>query len=99
MLTNAERCDLENDFDTNYHCAEGIREIAGRLEKAVTPCNQFKMREALLMVKKLFDGQIMFQNAIKEAHKAVSDALSAQAVNAIAEIQKILGVKGEANEQ
>lgn len=35
------------------------------------------MRDALLMVKKLFDGRIMFQPAIREAHKAVNAALSA----------------------
>ena len=39
--------------------------------------NAAKMREALLMVKKLFDGRIMFQQAIREAHKAVEAALSA----------------------
>ena len=35
------------------------------------------MRDALLMVKKLFDGRIMFQPAIREAHKAVDAALAA----------------------
>ena len=35
------------------------------------------MCDALLMVKKLFDGRIMFQPAIREAHKAVNAALSA----------------------
>ena len=34
------------------------------------------MRDALLMVKKLFDGRIMFQPAIREAHKAVNAALA-----------------------
>ena len=35
------------------------------------------MREALLKVKRLFDGRIMFQKAIREAHEAVNAALSA----------------------
>lgn len=40
LQTVAERCDKESDFYTDYQCAEDVREIAGRLEKAVTPCNQ-----------------------------------------------------------
>jgi hypothetical protein len=39
--------------------------------------NAAAMRDALLMVKRLFDGRIMFQPAIREAHKAVEAALSA----------------------
>lgn len=35
------------------------------------------MRDALLKVKKLFDGRIMFQPDIREAHKAVEAALAA----------------------
>ena len=35
------------------------------------------MREALLKVKRLFDGRIMFQKAVREAHEAVNAALSA----------------------
>ena len=38
--------------------------------------NKKKMREALLIVKRLFDGGIMFQPAIRKAHKAVNEALS-----------------------
>ena len=34
------------------------------------------IRDALLMVKKLFDGRIMFQPAIREAHKVVRVALA-----------------------
>lgn len=40
-----------------------------------TPCNQQKMREALLMVKELFDGRIMFQHTIRVVHEAVNAAL------------------------
>ena len=35
------------------------------------------MREALLKVKKLFDGRIMFQKAVREAHEVVNAALAA----------------------
>ena len=35
------------------------------------------MRDALLKVKKLFDGRIMFQKAVREAHEVVNAALSA----------------------
>ena len=35
------------------------------------------MRDALLNVKGLFDGRIMFKKAIREAHEAVNAALSA----------------------
>ena len=46
------------------------------------PCNNAaKMRTALLIVKRLFDGRIMFQPAIREAHKAVDAALAAPARN------------------
>ena len=38
--------------------------------------NAAMMREALLIVKKLFDGRIMFQPAIRTAHKAVDAALA-----------------------
>ena len=34
------------------------------------------MYDALVKVKRLFDGQIMFQPSIREAHKAVNAALS-----------------------
>lgn len=54
--------------------------LADRIEQA-TNCNQQKMREALLMVKKLFDERIMFQNDIRKAHKAVDDALSTPSRN------------------
>lgn len=40
-----------------------------------------KMREALLIVKRLFDGRIMFQPAIRKAHKAVDAALATPARN------------------
>lgn len=39
--------------------------------------NNAAMLKALLIVKKLFDGRIMFQPAIREAHKAVDAALAA----------------------
>ena len=35
------------------------------------------MREAVLKVKKLFDGRIMFQKAVREAHEVVNAALAA----------------------
>lgn len=35
------------------------------------------MYDALVKVKRLFDGRIMFQQAIREAHEAVNAALAA----------------------
>ena len=35
------------------------------------------MRDALLKVKRLFDGRIMFQKAVREAHEVVNAAISA----------------------
>ena len=35
------------------------------------------MRDALLKVKKLFDGRIMFQKAVREAHEVVNAVLAA----------------------
>ena len=40
------------------------------------PGNAAAMRDALLKVKKLFDGRIMWQNDICEAHKAVNAVLA-----------------------
>ena len=64
-------------------CGE-IGEMIGReaaFNQSVTNCNRLgnasKMREALLNVKGLFDGRIMFQKAIREANEAVNAALSA----------------------
>ena len=55
--------------------------IEAAFNQSVTNCNRLgnasKMREALLNVKGLFDGRIMFQKAIREAHEAVNAALSA----------------------
>lgn len=45
-------------------------------EKSSAVGDNAAMRKALLIVKKLFDGQIMFQPAIREAHEAVNAALS-----------------------
>ena len=48
--------------------------------QSVTNCNRLgnsaAMRDALLKVKELFDGRIMFQQAIREAHEAVNAALA-----------------------
>ena len=43
--------------------------------------NMMAMRDALLEVKRLFDGRIMFQQAIREAHEAVNAALAAKPRN------------------
>ena len=48
-----------------------------KMETTTPTGNSAAMRDALVMVKKLFDGRIMFQNAIREAHKAVNAALAA----------------------
>ena len=39
------------------------------------------MYDALVKVKRLFDGRIMFQQAIREAHEAVNAALAAPTRN------------------
>ncbi len=40
-----------------------------------------KQREALVAVKKLFDGRIMFQPAIRACHKQVNEALAEPRLN------------------
>lgn len=42
----------------------------------VEASNMMAMRDALLKVKRLFDGRIMFQQTIREAHEAVNAALA-----------------------
>ena len=48
-----------------------------RKEKTMEASNVRAMYDALVKVKRLFDGQIMFQPSIREAHKAVNAALAA----------------------
>ena len=63
--------------------ADIMAEIVGRDAaccKPVTDChglNTAAMRDALVMVKRLFDGRIMFQQTIRKAHEAVNAALAA----------------------
>ena len=63
--------------------ADIMAEIVGRDAaccKPVTDChglNTAAMREALLMVKKLFDGRLMWQTDIRKAHEAVNASLAA----------------------
>ena len=61
-------------------CGE-IGEIIGRdaaCRKPVTDCHGVNaaMREALMMVKRLFDGRLMWQPDIRKAHDAVNAALA-----------------------
>ena len=49
--------------------------MAKRKEKTMEASNVRAMYDALVKVKRLFDGQIMFQPSIREAHKAVNAAL------------------------
>ena len=63
--------------------ADIMAEIVGRdaaCRKPVTDChglNAAAMREALVMVKRLFDGRLMWQPDIRKAHEAVNAALAA----------------------
>lgn len=45
-------------------------------EKSSQVGNAAAMREALVMVKRLFDGRIMFQQTIRKAHEEVNSALA-----------------------
>ena len=62
--------------------ADIMTEIVGRdaaCRKPVTDChglNAAAMREALMMVKRLFDGRLMWQTDIRKAHEAVNAALA-----------------------
>ena len=63
--------------------ADIMAEIVGRdadCRQPVTDChglNAAAMREALLIVKRLFDGRLMWQPDIRKAHEAVNAALAA----------------------
>ena len=63
-------------------CGE-IGEMVGReaaCHQSVTDCNGLNaavMREALVMVKRLFDGRLMWQPDIRKTHEAVNAALAA----------------------
>lgn len=62
-------------------CGE-IGEMVGReasCHQPVTDChglNAAAMREALVIVKRLFDGRLMWQPDIRKAHEAVNAALA-----------------------
>ena len=62
--------------------ADIMAEIVGRdaaCRKPVTDChglNAAAMREAVMMVKMLFDGRLMWQTDIRKAHEAVNAALA-----------------------
>lgn len=79
----AEMRDLAAHRDWHNHTGQSNRErvsyLADRLEAAHKRerGNSAALREALVKVKKLFDGRIMFQPAIREAHEAVNAALAA----------------------
>ena len=45
-------------------------------EKSSAVCNAAAMCEALVMVKRLFDGRLMWQPDIRKAHEAVNSALA-----------------------
>ena len=45
-------------------------------EKSSSVGNAEAMREALMMVKRLFDGRLMWQTDIRKAHEAVNAALA-----------------------
>ena len=48
-----------------------------KMETTTPTGNAAAMRDALLIVKRLFDGRLMWQSDIRKAHEAVNAALSA----------------------
>ena len=48
-----------------------------KMETTTPPGNAAAMREALEMVRRLFDGRLMWQPDIRKAHEAVNAALTA----------------------
>jgi hypothetical protein len=59
-------------------CGETVNKIMEALkEERTSEGNAAAMREALLIVKRMFDGRIMFQPSIRKAHEAVNAALAA----------------------
>ena len=78
----AHKREREAGAEAAQICGE-IGEIVGRddaCRQPVTYChgvNTAAMREALVMVKRLFDGRLMWQPDIRKAHEAVNAALAA----------------------
>ena len=75
------RCRMSNL--KNETIADIMAEIVGKdaaCRQPVTDChglNTAAMHEALVMVKRLFDGRLMWQQDIRKAHEAVNAALTA----------------------
>ena len=78
----AHKREREAGADAAQICGE-IGEMVGRdaaCRQPVTDChglNTAAMLEALVMVKRLFDGRLMWQTDIRKAHEAVNAALAA----------------------
>lgn len=56
---------------------KAMRDKVAIAESATTTGNMAAMYEALVMVKRLFDGRLMWQTDIRKAHEAVNAALAA----------------------
>lgn len=81
--TIREACRRLNEYGDPTLCAEIGCPFYGEPDGCSHPTgyrtvgNSAAMYAALMKVKKLFDGRIMFQPAIREAHEAVNAALAA----------------------
>lgn len=81
--TICEACRRLNEYGDPTLCVEIGCPFYGEPDGCSHPTgyrtvgNSAAMYAALVKVKKLFDGRIMFQPAIREAHKAVNAALAA----------------------
>ena len=66
-------CEVDLKHD-NRDISKMLRQAADMMDRAVG--NAAAMREALVMVKRLFDGRLMWQPDIRKAHEAVDAALA-----------------------
>lgn len=66
-------CEVDLKHD-NRDISKMLRQAADMMDRA--DGNAAAMREALVMVKRLFDGRLMWQPDIRKAHEAVDAALA-----------------------
>ena len=88
MREYADSMEKHDLYDLRECATDYLRVLSDRIEDAVNRENRTvekssvvgnaaAMREALVIVKRLFDGRLMWQPDIRKAHEAVNAALSA----------------------
>ena len=89
-MSNERHETVTDNMSVNHQFREVTKMIpheevdVSKMETTTPTGNAAAMREALLIVKRLFDGRLMWQPDIRKAHEAVNAALAAPPRNCAA---------------